>query len=141
MGLDLLAASFILNEHKYRPIKGRILTIGRQSIGVVPHQMDRLMASFDIPKRPGHEYRPEGSTVGVVRTGDMITLDVAERRLQLHVDDAELARRRAAWTPPPEPMERGYVKLYVDHVLQANDGVDLDFLVGRSGAKVPRDNH
>jgi dihydroxy-acid dehydratase len=82
-----------------------------------------------------------GGPLALVQNGDMITLDVAERRLELHVDDAELAKRRAAWTPPPEPMERGYVKLYVDHVLQANDGADLDFLVGRSGAKVPRDNH
>jgi dihydroxy-acid dehydratase len=82
-----------------------------------------------------------GGPLALVQNGDMITLDVAERRLHLHVEDAELARRRAAWTPPPEPMERGYVKLYVDHVLQANDGADLDFLVGRSGAKVPRDNH
>jgi dihydroxy-acid dehydratase len=82
-----------------------------------------------------------GGPLALVQTGDSITLDVAERRLHLHVDDAELARRRAAWTPRPEPMERGYVKLYVDHVLQANHGADLDFLVGRSGAKVPRDNH
>ena len=82
-----------------------------------------------------------GGPLALVQTGDAITLDVAERRLHLHVDDAELARRRAAWAPPAEPMERGYVKLYVDHVLQANDGADLDFLVGRSGAKVPRDNH
>jgi len=57
------------------------------------------------------------------------------------VDDAELSRRRAAWTPPASHGARGYVKLYVDHVLQANDGADLDFLVGRSGSAVPRDNH
>jgi dihydroxyacid dehydratase/phosphogluconate dehydratase len=56
-----------------------------------------------------------GGHLALVQTGDLITLDVAERRLHLHVDDAELAKRRAAWTPPPEPMERGYVKLYVDH--------------------------
>jgi L-arabonate dehydrase len=82
-----------------------------------------------------------GGPLALVQTGDLVTLDVGERRLHLHVDDAELARRRAAWSPPVAPMERGYVKLYVDHVLQANDGADLDFLVGRSGAKVPRDNH
>jgi dihydroxy-acid dehydratase len=82
-----------------------------------------------------------GGPLAFVRNGDTITLDVAERLLQLHVDDAEIALRRAAWTPPPAAKDRGYVKLYVDHVLQANDGADLDFLVGRSGAKVPRDNH
>jgi dihydroxy-acid dehydratase len=66
---------------------------------------------------------------------------VPARKLHLDVDDAELARRRAAWQPPAAHGERGYVKLYVDHVLQANDGVDFDFLVGRSGSSVPRDNH
>ena len=52
-----------------------------------------------------------------------------------------LRARRAAWTPPPAHADRGYEKLYVDHVLQANEGVDLDFLVGRTGSPVPRDNH
>ena len=61
--------------------------------------------------------------------------------LHLHVDDAELTLRRAVWTPPPAHAARGYVKRYVDHVLQANEGVDLDFLVGRTGSPVPRDNH
>jgi dihydroxy-acid dehydratase len=82
-----------------------------------------------------------GGPLALVQNGDTITLDVAARKLRLEVSDEELARRRAAWTPPPFHGERGYVKLYVDHVLQANDGVDLDFLVGRSGAAVPRDNH
>jgi len=82
-----------------------------------------------------------GGTLALVENGDMITLDVAGRRLHLDVDDKTLAARRAAWKPPVSHGERGYVKLYVDHVLQANDGVDLDFLVGRSGSAVPRDNH
>jgi dihydroxy-acid dehydratase len=82
-----------------------------------------------------------GGPLALVRNGDRITLDVAGRRLQLEVDDAELARRRATWMPPASHAGRGYIKLYVDHVLQANDGVDLDFLVGRSGSAVPRDNH
>ena len=82
-----------------------------------------------------------GGPLALVRTGDVITLDVHARSLHLHVDDAELAVRRAAWVPPPAHADRGYVKMYVDHVLQANEGVDLDFLVGRSGSPVPRDNH
>ena len=82
-----------------------------------------------------------GGPLALVRTGDLITLDVAARSLHLHVDDAELAGRRAAWHPPPAHAARGYVKMYVDHVLQADAGVDLDFLVGRSGSPVPRDNH
>jgi dihydroxy-acid dehydratase len=82
-----------------------------------------------------------GGPLALVRTGDMITLDVEARSLHLHVEEDELARRRAAWTPPPAHAQRGYVKMYVDHVLQANEGVDLDFLVGRTGSPVPRDNH
>jgi L-arabonate dehydrase len=82
-----------------------------------------------------------GGTLALVRNGDTIELDVAARRLHLEVSDDELARRRAAWTPPPPPAARGYVKLYFDHVQQAHRGADLDFLVGASGAPVPKDNH
>ncbi|HMA31670.1 MAG TPA: IlvD/Edd family dehydratase [Casimicrobiaceae bacterium] len=82
-----------------------------------------------------------GGPLALVRNGDSITLDVPGRRLHLDVDDAELARRRVAWQPPEPHAARGYVKLYIDHVLQANDGADLDFLVGRTGPAVPRDNH
>ena len=82
-----------------------------------------------------------GGPLGLIENGDLVELDVAKRRLQLHVGDAELARRRAAKKPPRVHMERGYWKLYVEHVNQANDGCDLDFLVGKSGAGVPRDNH
>ena len=82
-----------------------------------------------------------GGTLALVREGDEIELDVRRRRLELLVDEAELARRRARWKPPAAPLERGYWKLYYDHVVQANDGADLDFLVGKSGSFVPRDNH
>ncbi|MBV9913258.1 MAG: dihydroxy-acid dehydratase [Sinobacteraceae bacterium] len=81
-----------------------------------------------------------GGPLALVQTGDSIRLDVEARCLQLLVDAAELERRRAAWRPPPHSTSRGYVKLYLDHVLQANEGADLDFLVGGSGAGVPRDN-
>ncbi|WP_316160406.1 IlvD/Edd family dehydratase [Bradyrhizobium sp. SZCCHNRI20481] len=82
-----------------------------------------------------------GGPLALVKNGDMITLDVAARALHLHVSDEELAARRAAWTPPKPHAARGYQKLYIDHVLQADRGVDFDFLVGRSGSPVPRDNH
>jgi dihydroxy-acid dehydratase len=82
-----------------------------------------------------------GGPLAVVQNGDLITLDVAGRRLHLHVDDAELASRLAAWQAPPPAMESGYYKLYIDHVLQADEGADLDFLRGKRGAAVPKDNH
>ena len=82
-----------------------------------------------------------GGTLALVRTGDLIALDVPARSLNLLVDDEELSRRRAAWTAPPPPTTRGYVKLYVDHVLQANEGADLDFLKGGSGSGIPRHSH
>ena len=81
-----------------------------------------------------------GGPLALVKTGDMISLDVPARTLNLEVDEATLAQRRNDWKPLPSPA-RGYVKMYVEHVLQANDGADLDFLVGGSGADVPRDAH
>ncbi len=82
-----------------------------------------------------------GGPLALVRTGDMIELDVAARRLHLDVSDAELAERRKGWQPPPPAMPSGYQKLYTDHVLQADKGADLDFLVGNRGAAVPRESH
>jgi len=81
-----------------------------------------------------------GGTLALVRSGDMITLDVARRLVQLEVDDATLATRRALWKPPALP-ERGWQRLYIQHVQQAHLGADLDFLVGRSGSRVARDSH
>jgi dihydroxy-acid dehydratase len=71
-----------------------------------------------------------GGPLALVRTGDRIRLDVPARRLALLADDAELARRRAAWTPPPRPAgaARGYARLFHDTVLQADEGCDFDFL-------------
>ena len=82
-----------------------------------------------------------GGPLALVQTGDWIELDVPARTLTLQVSDEELARRRASWVPPSSPHTRGYARLYVDHVLQANHGADLDFLLGASGSPVPRDNH
>jgi dihydroxy-acid dehydratase len=76
-----------------------------------------------------------------VREGDWIELDVPARRLHLDVSDEELERRRADWTPPVATMSGGWQALYVERVLQADRGCDLDFLVGCRGAGVPRENH
>jgi L-arabonate dehydrase len=82
-----------------------------------------------------------GGPLAVVQNGDLIELNVPERKLHLHISDEELARRLRQWKAPAPPMTSGYWKLYIDHVLQADEGVDLDFLVGQRGSAVPRDNH
>src|SRR3989441_1235331 len=82
-----------------------------------------------------------GGALALVENGDMIELDVEKRRLVLLVAEDVLLKRRKSWKLPAAPLERGYWKLYFDHVLQASEGADLDFLVGKSGAFVPRDNH
>ncbi len=82
-----------------------------------------------------------GGPLALVQNGDLVELDVPNRKLHLHVSDDELEQRRAAWTPPKPPLESGYWKLYVDTVLQADEGADLAFLQGKRGAFVPRDNH
>ncbi|HKM65396.1 MAG TPA: L-arabinonate dehydratase [Acidisphaera sp.] len=69
-----------------------------------------------------------GGPLALVRTGDVIALDIPARRLTLQVPDEELARRRAAWTPPPPRYERGYGALFSRHIRQANEGCDFDFL-------------
>ena len=82
-----------------------------------------------------------GGALAFVQNGDMIELDVSARRLHLDVEESEIEQRRAGWRPPEPPSARGYYKLYYDHVLQADRGADLDFLVGASGAAVPRESH
>lgn len=87
---------------------------------------------------------PEAATGGplaLVENGDYIQLDVAARKLHLEVSDEELAARRAKWQAPASAYDRGYYRLYVDHVLQADQGADFDFLVGHSGAEVTRESH
>ncbi|HEV7214153.1 MAG TPA: dihydroxy-acid dehydratase, partial [Chloroflexota bacterium] len=69
-----------------------------------------------------------GGPLALVQDGDMIALDVPNRTLRLEVGDEELARRRAAWQRPPLQFERGYRRLYQQHVLQAPEGCDFDFL-------------
>ena len=82
-----------------------------------------------------------GGPLALVQDGDMIELDVAAGRLHLDVPDAELAERRKRWSPPEPTMKGGYQELYVRHVMQADKGADLDFLVGSRGHAVPRDSH
>ncbi|KYO50730.1 L-arabinonate dehydratase [Tistrella mobilis] len=82
-----------------------------------------------------------GGPLAIVRDGDMIELDVEARTLHLDVPDAEIARRLAAWTSPVSPPEGGYVRLFHDHVMGADTGVDFDFLRGCRGKEVPRDSH
>jgi L-arabonate dehydrase len=82
-----------------------------------------------------------GGTLALVRDGDLIELDVEQRRLHLHVSDEELQTRREQWNAPEPQANRGYVKLYIDHVQQAHLGADLDILNGGSGAEVTRDLH
>jgi L-arabonate dehydrase len=82
-----------------------------------------------------------GGPLALVQDGDEIELDVESRKLELRVPEDELSRRRQAWRPPQPVAGGGYQKLYIEHVLQADRGVDLDFLVGCRGAEVPRESH
>jgi dihydroxy-acid dehydratase len=79
-----------------------------------------------------------GGPLALVRTGDLVVLDVPGGRLDLLVEPAELRSRAEEWTPPAPAADRGWTRLYVDHVLQADRGVDLDFLVGSSGDAPPK---
>ena len=78
-----------------------------------------------------------GGPLALVQTGDLITLDVPARSLQLQVPDDELARRRAAWTAPEQPFKRGFTRLYQQHVTQAHEGCDFDFLQGTQPTPEP----
>lgn len=82
-----------------------------------------------------------GGNLALVQNGDVIELDVHNKKLHLEVSDAELAKRRSIWKKKEPISPRGYVNLYVNHVQQADRGADLDFLVGKSGSKVSRDSH
>jgi L-arabonate dehydrase len=82
-----------------------------------------------------------GGTLALVKNGDMIELDVENRKLHLDISDEELQKRREAWIAPPPMAARGYVKLYIDHVQQAHLGADLGILRGCSGDVVTRDLH
>lgn len=82
-----------------------------------------------------------GGNLALVQNGDMIKLDVSQRLLQLLVSDVELAERRVNWLAPKPAATRGYVSMYINHVMGADKGADLDFLRGNSGSIVTRDSH
>ena len=82
-----------------------------------------------------------GGPLALVQTGDMIEVDVEGRSLHLEVPGEELEVRKRTWEPTELETDRGYVRLYIEHVNQADEGCDLDFLVGGSGAAVPRESH
>jgi dihydroxyacid dehydratase/phosphogluconate dehydratase len=82
-----------------------------------------------------------GGTLALVMDGDFIELDVEARRLHLDVSDEVLAKRRAELAQIPPPLTGGYQQMYVQHVMQASEGADLDFLVGCRGTKVTREAH
>lgn len=82
-----------------------------------------------------------GGNLALVENGDMIDVDVENRRLHLDVSDKELDERRKRWSPPVHNYDRGYTKMYIETVEQSHRGADLDFLVGKSGSHVKRESH
>jgi dihydroxy-acid dehydratase len=82
-----------------------------------------------------------GGTLGLVKTGDLIELDVKKRSLNLDVPEKELKKRRSNWTAPKPVVDRGYTSIFIKHVEQADKGCDFDFLKGGSGSIVHRDLH
>jgi dihydroxy-acid dehydratase len=111
------------------PIPGKLL---RQGVRDMVRVSDARMSGTAFGTIVLH-VAPEsaiGGPLALVENGDEIELDVAHQRIHLHVDDDELARRRARWQPPVRKHHRGYTKLFLDHVMQAPDGCDFDFLRG-----------
>ncbi len=78
-----------------------------------------------------------GGPLALLRTGDIISVNVPDRSIRMEVSEEELAKRRAAWTPPPPRFERGYGWMFAKHIRQANEGCDFDFLETKFGAPVP----
>jgi dihydroxy-acid dehydratase len=113
-------------EAGYLPIPGKLARAGVKDMVRIS---DARMSGTAFGTVVLH-VSPEAATGGplaLVRTGDRIRLSVRERRLDLEVPAEEIARRRAQWSPPPTP-GRGYQRLYAEHVLQAEEGCDFDFL-------------
>jgi len=111
------------------PIPGKLLTAGvRDMVRISDGRMSgTAFGTIVLHVAPESAI---GGPLALVRDGDQIELDVANRRLHLHVPDDELARRRAAWQPPARAFRRGYGRLFTEHVNQAPLGCDFDFLLG-----------
>ena len=122
------------------PLPPKVLTQGHHRHGAHQrraHERHRLRHRGAAHRARGRRRRPAGAGA---RTATSIELDVPKRRLHLHVERRGAgAAPRADWKPPTPPLTSGYWKLYIDHVLQADEGADLDFLVGQRGAFVPKD--
>ena len=122
------------------PIPGKLIT---QGVTDMVRVSDARMSGTAFGTVVLH-VRPEaqaGGTLALVKTGDRIRLSASKGELQLLVDDTELALRRANWQPDPPHYVRGYAKLYIDHVMQAEHGADFDFLVGKDTRPVTRESH
>ena len=78
-----------------------------------------------------------GGPLALLRTGDLVTVDIPQRLIHMHVSDTELSERRKSWVRPPEPYERGFGRMYASHVSQAHKGCDFDFLEKSAGSAVP----
>ncbi|MBV9341885.1 MAG: dihydroxy-acid dehydratase [Acidobacteria bacterium] len=78
-----------------------------------------------------------GGPLGLLKEGDVVELDIERQQLNMHVSDEELSRRRQAWRPRPDVYPRGYGKLFVEHIRQANEGCDFDFLEGTAPVPEP----
>ena len=123
-------------EHGMLPIPDRLL---KQGVRDMVRVSDARMSGTSYGACVLH-VAPEshvGGPLALVRDGDPITLDVEARLLSLDVPEDELARRRAAWNPPETVFRRGYGTLYDAHILQADDGCDFDFLLGKGGTPAP----
>jgi dihydroxy-acid dehydratase len=83
----------------------------------------------------------EGGTLAFVKTGDRIRVSAEKGILELLVEQEEIDKRRESWIPTPSRYTRGYAKMYYDHVLQADQGADLDFLVGKDTKPITRESH
>ena len=145
--LDVTADSVLVLQNS-GPIGGP----GMPEIGIIPIPEKLLkagvrdMVRISDARMSGTAYgtivlhiAPEsaiGGPLALVEDGDEIELDVANRRLHLHVSEEELTRRRTLWQPPPLGFVRGYGQLYLQHVTQAPEGVDFDFLRGADPMQV-----